>query len=173
MNPPVDVWLRGPAPGIPPVLQPVAHALLQVREDVRRLAADLPAETLHARPGGSASIAFHLLHLANVADRLFTYARGEKLSEAQRAGLREEREGPDPARDAASLVGLVEETVDRSLADLGKIPESKLHEARAIGSAGLPASVLGILFHAAEHSTRHAGQVATLVRVLEGNPKAG
>jgi uncharacterized damage-inducible protein DinB len=30
----------------------------------------------------------------------------------------------------------------------------------------LPSTVLGLLFHAAEHTTRHAGQIATLVRVV-------
>ncbi len=34
-----EVWLRGPIDGVPTLLQPVAHALLQAREDVAALAA--------------------------------------------------------------------------------------------------------------------------------------
>jgi hypothetical protein len=29
-----EVWLRGPMPGIQPYLQPAAHTLQQVREDI-------------------------------------------------------------------------------------------------------------------------------------------
>ena len=36
-----------------------------------------------------------------------------------------------------------------------------LLEERRVGRAGLPATVLGLLFHAAEHSTRHVGQAIT------------
>ena len=38
-----EVWLRGPVQGFEPLLMPVAHALLQVREDLERLAARVPA----------------------------------------------------------------------------------------------------------------------------------
>jgi hypothetical protein len=30
-----EVWMRGPVPDIPPLLQPAAHALLQCLEEVR------------------------------------------------------------------------------------------------------------------------------------------
>jgi uncharacterized damage-inducible protein DinB len=171
--PPVDAWLRGPVPGIPPVLQPAAHALIQVREDVRRVAAGLAPGGLHARPGGSASIAFHLMHLANATDRLLTYARGEKLSDTQRAALREEREGVQPSRDAESLVRWVEEGVDRALAQLAATREADLLEPRAVGAGGIPSTVIGLLFHAAEHAGRHAGQVSTLAKAVGHAPGTG
>ena len=34
MDPIPEVWLRGPLPGIQPYLQPAAHTLQQVREDI-------------------------------------------------------------------------------------------------------------------------------------------
>ena len=37
----------------------------------------------NARPAGVASVAFHVQHIAGVIDRLFSYARGEALSDAQ------------------------------------------------------------------------------------------
>ena len=46
----VEPWLRGPVPRIAPLLQPVAHALLQAVEDVRRVVTPLDADTLWARP---------------------------------------------------------------------------------------------------------------------------
>ena len=50
-----EVWLRGPVDSVPALLQPVAHALLQAREDVTALVAGLPAARLWDRPGGAAS----------------------------------------------------------------------------------------------------------------------
>ena len=42
-----EVWLRGrPVEGVPPLLQPVAHSLLQCREELERL---LPPPRLEAR----------------------------------------------------------------------------------------------------------------------------
>ena len=62
------------------LLQPVAHALLQAREEVNLFMTAFPDGLLWDKPAGLASIAFHLQHLKGVLDRLFTYARGEKLS---------------------------------------------------------------------------------------------
>lgn len=161
-----DAWLRGPVPGVAPALQPAAHALLQAREDVRRLAAPLTRDALHARPGGAASVAFHLLHLAGALDRLFTYARNEPLDEAQRAALEAERTGLDASLESETLVRLVEATVDRALQQLRTTPTEQLLEERRVGRAGLTSTVLGLLFHGAEHSTRHAGQIATMRKIL-------
>ena len=81
---------RGPISGVPDVLQPVAHILLQVRESVDELVDGLTETEWNARPAGVASPAFHVRHMAGVIDRLFTYARGQSLSEAQFAALRNE-----------------------------------------------------------------------------------
>src|SRR5580765_5488888 len=72
-------WQRGPVDGIPAVLQPVAHILLQVRESVFEIVESLNENEWNARPGGVASAAFHVRHIPGVIDRLFTYARGELL----------------------------------------------------------------------------------------------
>ena len=48
--PQTEVWQRGPVPGYEPLLMPVVHALLQVREDLGRLAGRVPAEHLWLRP---------------------------------------------------------------------------------------------------------------------------
>src|SRR5580692_4601480 len=98
-----EVWLRGPLPDYPDELQPVAHSLLQVREEIAAMAA-LPPEHLWARPGGAASIGFHLRHLAGSLDRLQTYARGDSLKPAQRAALSAEGRDGNPEEDAGTLV---------------------------------------------------------------------
>ena len=88
----LEVWLRGPLPDMPPLVQPVAHALLQAREEVHAALASFPTSLLNERPGGLASVGFHLQHLAGVLDRLFTYARNAPLSPAQRTALAAETE---------------------------------------------------------------------------------
>jgi hypothetical protein len=69
---------------------PVVHALIQAREDLERLITSVPPEYIWRRPGGAASIGFHVRHAGGALDRLFTYARGETLSEAQRTVLKAE-----------------------------------------------------------------------------------
>ena len=106
-------WLRGPVDGIPAVLQPVAHALLQSRDEVEALMDDFPEEYLWTRPGGVASVGFHLQHLRGVVDRLFTYAQGEGLSTTQMKELLTEREADLPGIQVSDLVRAYREQVDR------------------------------------------------------------
>lgn len=160
------VWLRGPVADIEPLLQPVAHALMQVAEDLPSQLEQLSAEQLWARPGGSAPIGFHIAHLAGSLDRLFTYARGESLNAKQLAALEAERSMGDARPALATLLELLSETVQRALAQLRTTHGDVLLEKREVGRAKLPSTTLGLLFHAGEHSTRHAGQIATLLRVV-------
>lgn len=164
---PPEVWLRGPIPEIPPLLQPVAHALLQAVEEVRRVVGPLSLDPLWARPGGAASVGFHVRHAAGSLDRLFTYARGEGLSEEQRAFLDGEAEPGSPPAQAEALVSAFEAQVDRALAQLRATRESTLLEARGVGRLQLPSTVLGLLFHAAEHTQRHIGQIVTTARIVQ------
>ena len=55
-----EVWLRGPLKDIPALLQPVAHALLQAREELNELMADFPDSLLWEKVAGMASPGFHL-----------------------------------------------------------------------------------------------------------------
>ena len=160
-----EVWLRGPLPGYPATLMPVAHALLQAREDVERAAGEATAEELSQRPGGAASAGYHLQHLAGSLDRLFTYARGEPLDESQRAALLQE--GTAGATGSV-LVPAVLSQIDRALQQLRHVRVESLSEAREVGRARLPSTVLGLLFHAAEHTARHAGQVILTLKVVRG-----
>ncbi len=168
-----EAWLRGPIDGIDPLLMPVAHALVQVREDVERLARDVAPDQAWQRPGGAASIGFHLRHIGGALDRLFTYARGETLSDAQRAALRIEQAPGDPAPSLAAVARDVGLLIDRAFDQLRATSREELVVPRRVGRAGLPSTVLGLLFHAAEHSTRHAGQAMTTARILAGTTSSG
>lgn len=159
-----EVWLRGPVKGVSPRLQPAAHALLQTVEDVEGAVDGLTADQLWTTPGGAASVGFHLLHLAGATGRLLTYARGEPLSDLQRAQLQKERN--PPRADIASLLADLRKAVDGALDQLRNTPDAALEEGRAIGRAALPTTVLGLLFHTAEHAQRHAGQVVTTAKIL-------
>jgi uncharacterized damage-inducible protein DinB len=160
-----EAWLRGPIDGVPALLQPVAHTLLQAREEARAGVHDFPPDLLWNRPAGVASVGFHLQHLAGVVDRLFTYARGESLSNEQRHAL--EAEGRAPASNASvgALLDAFDARVEKALNQLRSTDVHSLTEARMIGRKQLPSTVLGLLFHAAEHVQRHVGQLLVTARV--------
>ncbi len=156
----LEVWLRGPLPGVPPLLQPVAHALLQAREELNAALADFPAELLNERPGGVASVGFHLQHLAGVLNRLLTYARAEPLTASQFADFDAEIPPLPITPDAVTrLVQRFSQEVDAALQQLSNTNASSLTEVRGVGRAQVPSSLIGLLTHAAEHTTRHLGQL--------------
>lgn len=161
-----EVWLRGPVPDVPPLLQPVAHALLQAAEEARRLATDLADAHLWTRPDGLASAGFHLQHLAGAVDRLFTYARGDALTPEQFDALRAERQ-PDTST-AAALASAFDAQVARAIDQLRATDPATLLDARGVGRRRLPTTQLGLLFHAAEHAMRHVGQLLVTVRWARG-----
>jgi hypothetical protein len=167
-----EVWLRGTVEGFPPLLMPVVHALLQVREDLTTMVDRVPAGDVWDRPGGAASIGFHVRHIAGALDRLFTYARGESLSSAQKAFLSAEGDPGTPPATLAAIIAATIATIDRALEQVRATDVSTLLEERRVGRAGLPSNPLGLLFHAAEHSTRHVGQVITTARILAGRAAA-
>ena len=162
-----EVWLRGPVERIPALLQPVAHSLLQCREEVVQGLADLSPEELFHQPAGAASVGFHVRHATGSLDRLLTYARGESLSAEQMAALRGERD-VDPSTDAAlTLIARFEAGVDRALEQLRTTDETRLLEWRGVGRSQLPSTTIGLLFHAAEHTQRHIGQMVTTAKIVK------
>lgn len=160
----VEAWLSGPLPDIPPLLMPVAHALVQAQQELRSAAAGLSAEELRARPGGAASIGFHLRHIAGSTDRLLTYAMDRALTVEQLAALAAERD--ETSADAAELLAGMDAVVDRVLSELRRTREAQLLDARHVGRARLPTTMLGLLFHIAEHTQRHTGQVIATAQVV-------
>ena len=163
-----EVWLRGPLPDVPAFLQPVAHSLLQCREEVETKLSALAAAQIVARPGGAASVAFHLTHAVGSLDRLLTYARDEALSDTQLAALRAESAVEAGPQDGAELARRFGAAVERALAQVRATPEADLLARREVGRGRLPSTVIGLLFHAAEHTQRHVGQAVTTARIVRG-----
>jgi uncharacterized damage-inducible protein DinB len=161
-----EYWLRGPVAGVAPLLQPVAHALLQARDDVLRVSTPLTAEQLWTTPGGAASVGFHVKHLTGSLGRLFGYARGAELSAEQLAYLNAEKDSGDPPASAATLLSAFAAGIDRALDQVRSTPETILLEPRSVGRQHLPSTVLGLMFHGAEHTTRHAGQIITTAKIV-------
>ena len=153
-------------PDVPPVLQPVAHMLLQVRESVGELVEGLNEAQWNARPAGVASAAFHVRHMTGVIDRLFTYARGEALSERQFAALRVEASPELASAEVPSVLATLDAQVAAAVAELRTIDTATLGDFRAVGRARLPSTRIGCLVHGAEHAMRHVGQLSVTVRVV-------
>ena len=158
-------WQRGPIDGVPPVLQPVAHILLQVRESVGEIVEGLSEEQWNGRPAGVASAGFHVRHMAGVIDRLFTYARGAALSAEQLAAIKLEG-APLSVADVAGILDALSKRVETSIDELRTIDVATLGDFRGVGRAQLPSTVIGCLVHGAEHAMRHVGQLSVTVRVV-------
>ena len=158
-------WQRGPVEGVPAVLQPVAHILLQVRESVGEMVAGLTEEQWNRRPANVASAAFHVRHIPGVVDRLFTYARGQALSAEQLASIKLEGSALAIA-DVPRVLDALSAQIDAGVAELKSVDVGTLGDFRGIGRAQLPSTVIGCLVHGAEHAMRHVGQLSVTVRVV-------
>ncbi len=167
-----EVWLRGPLPDIPALLQPVAHSLLQSLEEVRALVATTTHAQLWTEPGDAPAAGFHLLHAAGSLDRLITYARGEMLSRAQLDNLARERALDTSDVLPEVLTAAFAATVERALAQLAATDANTLLESRAVGRGRLPSTVIGLLVHAAEHTQRHVGQLTSTLSIVKGRTPA-
>jgi len=163
----LEVWQRGPLPEITPLLQPVAHALLQAREELELYLADFSDELLWIRPAGLASVSFHMQHLSGVLDRVFTYARASGLNEEQFKQLADEDQLFISELSTANLLARFSAQVDLAMAQLQITDPDTLTEYRGVGRAGLPSTVIGLLVHAAEHTMRHVGQLMVTAAVVK------
>jgi hypothetical protein len=154
--------------GVPADLMPAAHAFIDALEDMEREAPDLSTAQLWLRPGGAASVGFHLRHVRGSTDRLLTYARGLTLSDEQLAAIAAENDAGDPPASASELLADLRLALGAAVEQLRAVPPRDLHLPRKVGRAGLPSTVYGLLFHAAEHARRHGGQVVATTRIVRG-----
>ena len=159
-----EAWLTGPVEGVTAVLMPAAHSFVQVRQELPALLDGLSVDEIWRTPGTSTSIGFHAIHLAGATDRLLTYARGHQLSDTQLAAAKAERQLNGLTADA--LIERVTAAMDAAIDQLRHTSSAMMNEPREVGRQRLPSTVLGLLFHAAEHATRHVGQIATLRKIV-------
>jgi uncharacterized damage-inducible protein DinB len=167
-TPSTEVWQRGPVAGFAPALQPVVHAILQVIEEIERSAPALTHEQLWMQPHGAGSAGFHLVHLAGSTERLLTYARGEALTAEQVAAARAETTALGPDVTARHLAERTVRALHVALEHIRVIDPATFNNARFVGRARIESTVGGLLFHAAEHASRHAGQLATTIKIVRG-----
>jgi uncharacterized damage-inducible protein DinB len=165
-----EPWLRGPIAGMPAMVMPAAHALMQAAEDIPRAVDGLTTAQLWALPGGAAAVGFHLRHLAGSIDRLLTYARGEMLTDEQMTQL--EAEISDDCRSADELARDALAAIERAISAMRETPPGIYLEPRGVGRRRLPSTVLGLLAHIAEHTQRHVGAIIATAKVVRVMSKA-
>ena len=162
-----EVWQRGPIIAIPNLLQPVAHALLQAREEINLLLLNFDENLLWQKPDGLASIGFHLQHLSGVLDRIFTYARQEQLTAQQFVLLDEEKNPPQAILNLQHLIARFNKQVDTALLQLQNTEEQNLTAVRIMGRKKIATTHIGLLVHAAEHTMRHVGQLLVTIKFVQ------
>ncbi len=161
-----EPWLRGPIAGMPAMVMPAAHALMQAAEDIPQAVAGLTSNQLWALPGGAAAVGFHLRHLAGSIDRLLTYESDAQLSDAQFEAM--DAEIADDGRDAEQLGRDAVASIARAIEVMRVTPPGTYLEARSVGRRKLPTTVLGLLVHIAEHTQRHVGAIIATAKVVRG-----
>ena len=162
-----EAWLLGRVEGVSDAMMPVAHSLVQARRELLMLQEELITTEFLASPGGAASIGFHIAHINGSLDRLFSYARGEQLTRSQRNYLKHE-DAVAHNTEINELIMAARDRIDHCLEHLTTIPDEQLYEPRPVGRDELPSTVIGLLFHAAEHTTMHVGQIRTTLKVIRG-----
>ena len=160
-----EAWLNGKLDGYAPIMMPAAHALVQSIVDLERFAPDLSNAELVLRPNDSPSAAFHLRHIAGSIDRLLTYAHGEELNAAQFDFLKSETAN-DSRLNASELTQKAINEINHALETLKNVSPEILYEERFVGRKKLPTNVFGLLFHIAEHTARHVGQIVTISKIV-------
>ena len=165
-NESIEYWLRGPVEGIPILLQPAAHALQQSNKELYDYLADFPVEFLWQKWEERASVGFHIEHMTGVLDRMMTYAKGTLLTDAQFEYLKNEGV-PKADLTLENLMANFTKQLEIMLGYFKGLSEDTLKEARFVGRKKLPSTVLGLLFHAAEHSQRHVGQLLVTASVIK------
>jgi uncharacterized damage-inducible protein DinB len=159
-----EPWLRGTLDEVPSVARAVLHALQLAEEDLEKWCGALSQAELNARPGGVASVAFQIRHIARSVDRLLTYAEGRQLSKAQLEQLKSEME---PSAEAAEIFSELRVQLRRAEQRIRALAATEdLEAARSVGRRALPTTVGGLLVHVADHTQRHTGQAITTAKIV-------
>jgi uncharacterized damage-inducible protein DinB len=157
-----EPWLRGPVPGVPPLIAPILRAFQQAREDLRTHTSGLTTEQIWATPHGLGSVGFHIGHIAGSTDRLITYLQGKQLSEAQMTTLHAEHQ---PGASLDELLGALDSSFQHAEAAVRSLNAANLTEPREVGRKRMPTTVIGLLTHIAEHTQRHVGQAISAAKL--------
>ena len=158
----VEPWLRGPLPGVHPLLAPTLHAYAQAREDLAHWTDRLTDAEIWSRPQGLASVGFQLRHIAGSVERLTTYLLGEELTPEQLEAMQHEM---DPGAGRTKLLDEANEALKRSEQVIRALDPAMLQEPRSVGRKHLPTTVVGLVVHLAEHTQRHVGELIVTSKI--------
>jgi hypothetical protein len=159
----IEPWMKGAMPGVDPVIGHLLHASEHIQADLERALSSLTVTQLWNKPLGMTSAGFHILHLAGSTDRLCTYLEGQQLSAEQLQALEDEsRPGTATARH---LINQAENSLIRYERLLQTLKPEDYGRLREIGRRRLPATVIGLAIHIAEHGQRHVGQAITAAKL--------
>jgi uncharacterized damage-inducible protein DinB len=162
-EPSLEPWLRGGETDVPAVARAVLHALQLADEDLRKWCGRLSDQELNFCPAGTASVAFHIRHLARSVDRLLSYAEGRTLSEEQMALLKSEAE---PGANRAELFAELAAALADATTRVRMLAQVNPEDARTVGKKQLPTTVGGLLVHVADHTQRHVGQAIITAKMV-------
>jgi hypothetical protein len=151
-----EPWLRGPIPGVHPVVAPILYAFRQAREDLRRFTEGLTPAQLWASPHGFGSAGFHIRHIAGSTGRLMSYLQNRELTVEQMQELRDEERSL--GLDVKELLAILDKALSGAEEVVRAIAPATLADPRMVGRKRLPTTVIGLLTHVAEHTQRHVGQ---------------
>ncbi len=161
-----EPWLRGPVPGVDPLLAPVLYAFQHAREDLAKATEGFDEARLWARPHGITPVGFHLRHIAGSVERLMTYLEGRPLSPAQMEALKAENQ---PGAGREELLAALDSAFREAEAIVRRLDPARLAEPRGVGRRNLPTTVAGLLTHIAEHTMRHVGQAVTTAKLARAS----
>jgi hypothetical protein len=151
-----EAWLRGPIPGVDPLIAPVLYTFTQAREDLARYTEGLTADELW-----TSRVGFHVRHISRSTDRLIAYLQG-RLPETLGDG--------EPGASREELLAELESAFNRAEAVVRSVDPNTLRDPREVGRKRLPTTVIGLLTHIAEHTLRHVGQAITARQAQWGSP---
>ncbi|MSV34173.1 MAG: DinB family protein [Bryobacterales bacterium] len=157
-----EPWMRGALPGVNHFVAPLLYSFQMAREDLAKYTEGLTTEQIWATPHGFGSVGFHLRHIAGSTDRLMTYVQGGQLSDAQMAVLKAEKE---PGATREMLLAGLNTAFEKAEAITRALDPAHLTDPRGVGRKQLPATVIGLLVHIAEHTQRHVGQAISAAKL--------
>ena len=149
-----EPWLRGPIPGVDPLIAPVLYAFTQAREDLARYTEGLTPSQLW-----SSAVGFHIRHISRSTIRLIAYLERRALEPGQFG------EG-EPGASREQLLAEMDQAFQQAEAVVRAIDPDTLRDARDVGRKRLPATVIGLLTHIAEHIQRHVGQAISAAKSI-------
>lgn len=160
-EPNVEVWMRGPIPGVHPFLMPVLFSWQQAAEDLTKWTEGLTQAQLWAAPHDFGSVGFHVRHITGSVDRLLTYLQGGQLTAAQLAFLQSEKAA---GATRGMLLDELHAGFDKARGIVTALDVVTLGDPREVGRKRLPTTVIGLLVHIAEHTQRHVGQAISAAK---------